>query len=113
MNYKYEDLKECTITRDMLLEWFAECYNENEGDVWEKDNINLEVKINGKELDNPLRYFEKLVDFIDKKVDVHCNTLYNFEKEIDELANEKAKELLKDKVYELQNKISEFLESDD
>lgn len=110
MIYNHEDLLKCAITQDMLLKWFWECFNEKEGDVLDKNNMDLEVKINGKVLDSPLRYLIKAEKYINQKVDQHCKTLVNFEDETNKLIEEKAEKLLEDKVYDLQNNIQKWLD---
>lgn len=91
MKYNYEELSKCTITKDMLLKWFSECYNENQGDIWDKDNINLEVEINGKKLENPLRHFERVEEYINLKVNEHCDILFNFKTYVERLAEKKSR----------------------
>lgn len=104
MKYSYNDLYKCAITNEMLIKWFFECYKEKDGDIWDKDNVYLEVKINGKELNNPLRYFEKVEDYLNKKIENHCKILDDFETEINKIVETRVNVLFDEKVYDLKEK---------
>lgn len=110
MQYSYEELKRCKITRRIILKWFVEANNYNKVDV---EDLKVELKVNGDVIADPLAYYKEVEEFLNENIDKHCKILLDMEAEIEKRANKKAKELLENKVYELQQNISGWLDENE
>lgn len=110
MNYTRENLKECSITNRMFLQWFMKG-NTDGTYAYDENNIDLEVKFNGRVLENPLDFFKLAEAYIDEKIDNHCRVLNDFDNEIDELVEKRANEILEDKIQDLKRNIVNWLKN--